>query len=71
MPRGRPAKNPRREIIWRADETVLMELYSLNPSLLDAQAQARYGAMQNYLTSLVTQDLEKRRSLLRKQAANG
>ncbi len=70
MPRGRPEKPARREIIWRAPEVMLAELYALNPKLLDSMGQARYGAMQDYLTSLVNQDIAKRRAEIQQKAVH-
>lgn len=68
MTAGRPAKPPRRQIILRLDETLLAEVYALNPGLVDANGGTRYGSLNQYFTSLVVQDNEKKRALVRKKA---
>lgn len=67
MAAGRPAKPPWRAIIWRGPENLLIELYALHPTLRDGQGGTRYGAIQDYITGLVVQDLEKRRREIRRK----
>lgn len=54
-----------RPIVLRLSDSELAEVIALNPDLIDQFGQTRYGAWQKYFLSLLHQDLERRRTLLR------
>lgn len=58
-------KNPHRQIITRIPEPLYAELLAFNPSLVGPLGTVPYGAMQKYVLSLITQDLEKRKENFR------
>jgi hypothetical protein len=67
MPR-RIARGPVRQIILRVPEMIYAELITLVPDIVGSDGTTRYGATQQYFTSLMHQDLERRRALLRAPA---
>lgn len=68
MTAGRPKLPPRRQIILRLDENILLELYTYRPELLDPTGSTKYGAINKLFTSLLIQDLEKIKAKIREQA---
>lgn len=62
---GRPALPPRRQVILRLDEGLLVELYTFHPELQATAGGTKYGALTKYFTSLVVRDLQKIKDRIR------
>lgn len=61
------AKKITRPIVLRVEEREVAELITLNPELVDPIGGIRYGGWQKYFLSLMRQDLERRKALIRGQ----
>jgi hypothetical protein len=61
----RPKLGPRHSVHVRLPEGLYAELVLLRPELQDPGGNTKYGAINNYFISLVTQDIESRKSQLR------
>jgi len=59
------AKKPVRPIVIRIPEPEVAELIALNPDMTTSLGETQYGAWQRYFLSLMRQDLERRKALLR------
>lgn len=56
---SRPKLPPRRQVILRIDERLLLELYTFRPKLQDTSGSTRYGALNKYFTDLLVRDIQK------------
>lgn len=65
MTAGRPKLPPRRQVILRIDEALLVETYALNPTLLSIDGGTRYGEMNKYFTRLLIEDNAKKKAQIK------
>jgi hypothetical protein len=64
---ARPSHGPRRSVHVRVPEDLYAELVLLRPELQDSQGSTKYGALNSYFLSLISQDLDGHKAALRKQ----
>lgn len=66
---AKPRQEPKRVQIIRIPELLYVDVITFCPEMLSPAGGMRYGAINNYITQLIREDIAKRKEAVRKISA--